>query len=743
MAIRAIQWFLLAPLALASLAAADSGKRCLVASGGAAAKCVERYAAALRDCRDGPVPGCDLLLRSPGGELETLLAATESPVRGKCTAEAADKLTFLLGVDDLVVRTAEACRKWSEDLVAMTYAVAPAPEALSCQREVGARLAELHDKVVRAYGRGCYVPEFGGRRCDRKERDHRVTRARATARTHIAKVCGPAFDTLGLVPAMASPTLAGRIDTLADVVVGRARHLAQRVYPPLNLGPTGLFGSSPVGLRTLELVDTARLNVAGTGPRPLKVELYYPSTADAIAGVERDAPLSLFPTPTYRDVARAPGTFPLVLFSPGNGSDPWLYVYLAAHLASHGFVVASIEHHGNHLFDTSDPNDVMDRPLDVSAVIDQLLASAAEPGNFLEGAIDADRIGAAGHSKGGYTVMALATCPFFVGAFADPRIKALLPIESGVQLFSFDIPQIFSTIAIPTLLVEGPESGLAPLLQVAFDAFTPGPAVMASANLRDAFHNTFTDACEVPDAILQLFNGGPLAECEPVALPWRYARHITHYLALNFFDATLNGNTEALGRLAPAVLARIEELTYESKPGGSSPGAAGDATCTHPCGDGTVGPTEACDTPGAQGVCAPGETCNATCTACVSCGAATVIPPDGGTVAGTTVGGGTAFASSCGGDVLAPERVFQWTPAVSHEATIGTCGGTTNFDTTLYVREGTCIGPDLACNDETGEAACGHAARVTLPVVAGTTYFIVVDGFGTAASAGDFTLSVF
>lgn len=80
-----------------------------------------------------------------------------------------------------------------------------------------------------------------------------------------------------------------------------------------------------------------------------------------------------------------------------------------------------------------------------------------------------------------------------------------------------------------------------------------------------------------------------------------------------------------------------------------------------------------------------------------------------------------------------------WSTRTGHVATIQTCGGTTDFDTTLYVREGTCVGADLACNDDGGGPACGFGSSITVPVVAGTTYFIVVDGF---AAAGDFTLSV-
>lgn len=711
-------------LALAAVATADPGKQCLVASGGSAVECVARYAAALRDCHEHPSPGCDATLHAPGGKLESLLAATERPVRRRCTAEAADKLTFLAGLDDLVARTAQACRKWGEDLVRVSEGpdvTGSAAGAFTCRKAAGTRLAQLHDRVVRAYGRGCYVAEFAGERCDGARRDRRVERARSVAASRLRRACGVASE------------------TVLDTVVDHARHLAQRVYPPLDLGPSGLLGQFPVGVRTLHLIDASRSNVAGTGPRPIEVEVYYPSTAAAVAGVDRDRPLSLFTTPAHRDVGRAAGTFPLVVFSPGQGSEPWMYVYLAAHLASHGYVVASIAHHGDRLRDQSDPDPLVNRPIDVSAVLDQLLARAGQPGDFFEGAIDATRIGAAGHSRGGYTAMALATCPFGRGAFADARVKAILSSEGSVP-FSTSAPGVFSTITIPTLLVAGSSSHLGSIDQIAFDALTPGPTIMAFASLHGAFHDSgVTDNCEVPDAILELFTGGPVKECEPGAVPWRYARHVSNYLALNFFDATLRGDADALGRLDPTTVAAIEDVTYRQKPS-SSTAAPVDETCTLPCGDGTVGPSEVCDPPGAQGVCATGETCNVNCTACVTCAGATVIPPEGGVIDGTTSGGTAGFGSTCGFDVFAPERLFVWTPSVAHLATIETCGGATDYDTTLYVRSGTCLAPDLACNDDGATAGCGLASRVTVDVLPGVPYYIVVDGFGVAG--GNFTLRV-
>ena len=303
-------------------------QRCLVASGGAAATCVRQYAAAIGACRNEADAACEAALRGKGGRLATLLAATEEPVRSSCTADDANKLTFLLGVDDLVSRTAQACQKWGADLVAVTYA---------------ADLRGTHVGRAGVSAGGGHATRAAARRgrtglWARLLRDWSSTgggatglgataRSRRRARRRLrpsSKACGPAFDTLDLVPLTASPTLTGRIGALMDVVTARARHLAQRVYPPLNLGPTGLFGPSPVGVRTFDLVDPSRLNVAGTAPRPVKVEVYYPSTLEAVAGVPRDVVqllgAKLLTTPTYRDVARASGDLPLVLFSPGGGS---------------------------------------------------------------------------------------------------------------------------------------------------------------------------------------------------------------------------------------------------------------------------------------------------------------------------------------------------------------------------------------------------------------------------------------
>ncbi|MCC6847328.1 MAG: phytase [Deltaproteobacteria bacterium] len=128
----------------------------------------------------------------------------------------------------------------------------------------------------------------------------------------------------------------------------------------------------------------------------------------------------------------------------------------------------------------------------------------------------------------------------------------------------------------------------------------------------------------------------------------------------------------------------------------------------------------------------------------LGCGAVT-LPAAGGSFVGTTSGAGT-LAGSCGTTGPSPELVYAWTPAASGSATIATCGGGTLYDSVVYVRSGECVaGVEVGCNDDTtgcgtGEPHPNHGSRLTLAVTAGTTYFIVVDGFNGAQ--GSYALEV-
>ena len=135
-------------------------------------------------------------------------------------------------------------------------------------------------------------------------------------------------------------------------------------------------------------------------------------------------------------------------------------------------------------------------------------------------------------------------------------------------------------------------------------------------------------------------------------------------------------------------------------------------------------------------------TTTTTTTLAGACNNPTAIPAQGGTFSGTT-SGASSQAGSCGSSGSAPERVFQWTPAVSGTATIETCGAGTNFDSVLYLRSGVCAGgAEVGCNDDACVNSSGllRASRITPTVTAGQTYFIIVDGYSGAS--GTFALKV-
>ncbi len=540
------------------------------ASGNTGARCLRDYVTAVSTCRLAGDAACESAARAPDGTLDDLLADAEEASVEKCTEATAEPLGYS-SRDDVPLRISEACADFSEDLLGIGFADSASGALLGCQTTVSRALDGLRGGVVRAFGKGCYLPGFSGKPCKRAKRDRTVDRAHADAVERILDRCGDAFDALDLVAPDAAPTLAERVGILATLVVQRARHFAQLVYPPNDLGPTAEFGPFPIGVQTLELVDPARMNAQGTGPRPVTVEVYYPSTAAAVAGVPKDVVqvlgIDIVATPAFRDVARASGTFPLVLFSHGNNGVRFQSFFFAAHLASHGFIVVTPDHHGNTFVDTLlgvvDPASATNRPLDLSFLIDQLGAFTLEVGNFFEGAIDPARIGVSGHSFGGYTSFAIAGGSSAPGTFTDTRVKAIFPQAPGAPFPD----AFFATITVPTLIVGGSIDETTPFpgsQQRPFDLLPTGAAVVGLAQLVDAGHFTFSDVCEVPRALLS-FLGGFDEACEPRHLPWRHAHDIVNFLSLNFFDGVLNGNAAALARLSPASLAQIEDLIYQSK----------------------------------------------------------------------------------------------------------------------------------------------------------------------------------
>ena len=152
------------------------------------------------------------------------------------------------------------------------------------------------------------------------------------------------------------------------------------------------------GLRTLVV----------PGAEPVTVALFYPTPA--VARIQPMGPWRPVVTPGA-PVAAAP-LKGLILISHGTGGHELGHHNLATRLAADGYLVAALRHPGDNWEDRSmitSGRYFSERPRQVSRVLDALLASP-EWGPR----IPAGRIGAVGHSAGGYTVLALA------GAQAEP-----------------------------------------------------------------------------------------------------------------------------------------------------------------------------------------------------------------------------------------------------------------------------------------------------------------------------------
>jgi predicted dienelactone hydrolase len=80
--------------------------------------------------------------------------------------------------------------------------------------------------------------------------------------------------------------------------------------------------------------------------------------------------------------------------------------WLATYLASQGYIVAAVNHHGNNGLEPYVPKGFLhywERPQDLTVVLNQLLAVS-----IFGAHINPNQIGAAGFSLGGYTVIAMA-----------------------------------------------------------------------------------------------------------------------------------------------------------------------------------------------------------------------------------------------------------------------------------------------------------------------------------------------
>ncbi len=176
--------------------------------------------------------------------------------------------------------------------------------------------------------------------------------------------------------------------------------------------------------------------------------------------------------------AKAPTSdkpFPVVLFSHGLGGSRENYGYLGQFWASHGYVSVHLQHEGA---DTAtfkgagskadilsslkkavaNPKNALDRPKDVSFILDQLAKENTEH-ETLKNKLNLDAVGLAGHSFGAHTTLMSAgqSIGGILGKnirFKDERIKAIIPMSAPAPKGK-NLEAIYAEVKIPTMHMTG------------------------------------------------------------------------------------------------------------------------------------------------------------------------------------------------------------------------------------------------------------------------------------------------
>ena len=344
--------------------------------------------------------------------------------------------------------------------------------------------------------------------------------------------------------------------------------LTLSVFLQLELPLSG--GSYAVGRTIFRWVDTARTEVLTESPndfREVMVFVWYPtelgtgaktgyfprlsivSKALAQSGevawweafglrfIRSESPLDAKPVKDQTP-------FPVVLLSPGNGTNIEFYSSLAGEIASHGYVVVGI----NHPYDVPavelsngeiapydksqwllDANDhqaytaerIKVRTVDVSFVLDQLEIMNSDAKSLFAGILDLDSVAVAGHSLGGIT--ASDACK------VDLRLKACLNFDGLQNGGPFSMDESAIPPEQPFMFITK-ESRLHPRLIESFESTKESFWVV----IHGASHDSFTD--------------GPLLQ--PTLLPIpnqadQFMNLIQKY-TLAFLDQTLKGQSSNL-----------------------------------------------------------------------------------------------------------------------------------------------------------------------------------------------------
>jgi len=217
--------------------------------------------------------------------------------------------------------------------------------------------------------------------------------------------------------------------------------------------------SFPVGDRPKIGATSVITGNAALSPRVLTARFWYPSSAskgqlasyqhDISRAADRPLPVVFQGKAIEAGEPITDEKFPLVVMSHGYGGWAEHFSFLGEHIASHGYVVASINHaderpEGAISFLVSFGNVLQNRALDQHQIIAAIRSAVAANQSTTTGdspaasytmAIDAQKVGLLGYSMGGYGAFRTAGAPYDYdgeGLGNLPR-KAKAAMQAGLR----------------------------------------------------------------------------------------------------------------------------------------------------------------------------------------------------------------------------------------------------------------------------------------------------------------------
>lgn len=355
-----------------------------------------------------------------------------------------------------------------------------------------------------------------------------------------------------------------------------------------------LWGPFPVGVTTVDFFDETRPKDDGS-PRMIRVEIWYPATQKFKDGPfwsvdfkmeMQDAPIpqehkdnvmntSIEPivTPSVRDadIDTGHGPYPLMVFSHGQNGIRWQSVFYTAHLASHGYIVASWDDEGNTLWElisegfneTTMLSSLVGRPKDVAVMMDGLLGFNEDPEHFFYGTIDEENMGISGHSLGGITSV-MMPC-------RDARFKITVPhspiISIGIGLGECD----YESYAVPMMVMGGTLDRTiaycAQYCEYRDILVTQQPKYLYE--LHDGGHFTFSDICllDLEAAAEELGIGAQALDaitdgCADFNAPWEAAHDSINYYSTAFINYYLRHSEASLDYLVEREDVPFDNVTF-------------------------------------------------------------------------------------------------------------------------------------------------------------------------------------